>query len=185
MSRAQDTDADGTLSARELRQALNKVRKKNPDMPGMDEMLAALDGDGDGILTLPEFIEKMPKALTQAIKSLGPMTLVNGAASMGKDTHRERERKVAADVQAAKQASRGAHDVALHTAALKAGQKVRPSPHNTHTHTPLNPTRTRTKRATHVRVPAGVGGGSLPKVRRGQLRFDREGRAAQDAGADP
>ena len=152
MSRAQDTDADGTLSARELRQALNKVRKRNPDMPGMDEMLAALDGDGDGILTLPEFIEKMPKALTQAIKSLGPMTLVNGAASMGSDTHRERERKVAADVQAAKQASRGAHDVALHTAALKAGQKVRPSPHNTHTHTPQP--NTHTNKTGHSRARA-------------------------------
>jgi Ca2+-binding EF-hand superfamily protein len=61
-----DTDHNGTLSPKELAQALNALPRRKPKNipPGskfmsIDEMMEAMDGDGDGSIDVDEWLERL------------------------------------------------------------------------------------------------------------------------------
>jgi Ca2+-binding EF-hand superfamily protein len=72
-----DADGGGALDNRELRRMLALIRTKfgtgagQPPIPGLQEMLAKLDADGDGEVTLQEWGERMPAAFRKALRAMG------------------------------------------------------------------------------------------------------------------
>ena len=96
--RMYDVDHSGSLSNRELRRALALVRApprpserpldlinllppqvrsldKNGDIPGLDAMLAELDKDGDGQVTLDEWVDHMPADFKSGLRKAGHKAL--------------------------------------------------------------------------------------------------------------
>jgi Ca2+-binding EF-hand superfamily protein len=112
-----DDDNSGTLTKSELRHALAMVRtvavrqsiaegkhgkvgalrtashglaidSHRGDIPGMNEMLAELDGDGDGEVTMEEWLHSMPESLKAGLRRLDPDVLkmqMTSAAKTGSD----------------------------------------------------------------------------------------------------
>ena len=80
-----DVDHSGSLSARELRQALGKVRALDQQgtIPKMDEMLDMLDQDGDGEVTLQEWLECIPADFKAGLRKVGHEALMISEASGG------------------------------------------------------------------------------------------------------
>jgi hypothetical protein len=125
-----DVDHSGSLTARELRRALAMVRTKagKRPVPGMEAMLAKLDEDGDGEVTMAEWCG-MPAEFRQGLRALGPGILEASAAvqtkgSVAAEDARGRQRREAAAAEAEARAYQrriGAGDVATRVAALKQG----------------------------------------------------------------
>ena len=72
-----DTDFSGTISTNELRKLINLVRKKSgKPILGVEKMLAKLDDDGDGEVTLTEWQENVPAAFLKVLQMLQKEDLV-------------------------------------------------------------------------------------------------------------
>eukprot|EP01052_Picozoa_sp_SAG31_P034424 SAG31_NODE_4021_length_3659_cov_1.569382_1_plen_466_part_00 len=97
-----DVDHSGTLSARELRRALGLVRAldKKSEIPGIEDIMAKLDADGDGEVTLAEWQELMPEDFKAGLRKLGHKALristdstgIKGRGQMATADHRGQER---------------------------------------------------------------------------------------------
>ena len=83
-----DSDGSGSLSRKELRRALQGVKKElqrtDPHvMASLDEELAKLDTDGDGEIELAEFVNNVPDRLRAALRAAGPKILATQQSSSG------------------------------------------------------------------------------------------------------
>ena len=154
--RMYDVDHSGSLSNRELRRALALVRApprpsesplhlinllppqvrsldKNGDIPGLDAMLAELDKDGDGQVTLDEWVDHMPADFKSGLRKAGHKALhIQYGATHTKLTqssgkfnaydHKAADRKRHAASTAAKKKTAHMYSAKSHTDAMKKGE---------------------------------------------------------------
>ena len=152
--RMYDVDHSGSLSNRELRRALALVRApprpsesplhlinllppqvrsldKNGDIPGLDAMLAELDKDGDGQVTLDEWVDHMPADFKSGLRKAGHKALhiQYGASHLTQSSgkfnaydHKAADRKRHAASTAAKKKTAHMYSAKSHTDAMKKGE---------------------------------------------------------------
>ena len=130
-----DTDFSGTISTNELRKLINLVRKKSgKPILGVEKMLAKLDDDGDGEVTLTEWQENVPAAFLKVLQMLQKEDLVMShintigtrggtVAVMGTENVRGREvRNFQAQINHHKKVGRDVHAV-QHSARTEAASQ--------------------------------------------------------------
>jgi Ca2+-binding EF-hand superfamily protein len=66
MFMAIDQTSDGFVSRRELRTAINGLLKDNVKMKDIDSMISTFDKNGDGVISMDEFLDEMEENQTDA-----------------------------------------------------------------------------------------------------------------------
>ena len=84
-----DADHSGTLGKRELRKMLTLMRAKlgAEKVAGVAEMTAHLDADGDGSISLEEWVKNIPAELSGSILELHPSDVFATDQVGGKKVH--------------------------------------------------------------------------------------------------